>query len=106
MLWQASYPKNLLRVLMLYPGERLARPGAPIDPRGPELEAVRHVLHAARFTAAHLGLSHVEVWENPANSAYLRGGARLPADDVPMLLPLSPLVHGEDWQDYERCHWL
>lgn len=105
-LWQASYPKNLLRVLMLYPGERLARPGAPIDPRGPELEAVRHVLHAARFTAAHLGLTHVEVWETPANSAYLRGGARLPADDVPMLLPLSPLVHGEDWQDYERCHWL
>lgn len=105
-LWQASYPKNLLRVLMLYPGERLARPGAPIDPRGPELEAVRHVLHAARFTAAHLGLTHVEVWENPANSAYLRGGARLPSDDVPMLLPLSPDVQAEAWQDYERCHWL
>lgn len=105
-LWQASYPKNLLRVLMLYPGERLARPGAPIDPRGPELEAVRHVLHAARFAAAELRLTHVEVWENSVSSAYLRGGVRLPADDIPMLLPLTSDFRGDDWLDYERCHWL
>jgi GNAT superfamily N-acetyltransferase len=105
-VWQPSYPKELLRVLMLYPGERLATPGSPVDPRGPELEAVRNVLHAARFTAAELGLSHLEVWENASNSAYLRGGVRLASDDIPMLRPLIPEVRGEDWIDYERCHWL
>lgn len=105
-VWQPSYPKDLLRVLMLYPGEQVLAPGAAINPRSPELEAVRHVLHAARFTAAELGLTHVEVWENAGNGAYLRGGVRLAADDVPMLLPLTPELRGDDWTDYERCHWL
>lgn len=105
-LWQASYPKELLRVLMLYPGERVFVPGAAINPRSHELEAVRHVLHAARFLAAELGLGHVEVWENAHNGAYLRGGVRLAGEDLPMLLPFVPELRGEDWLDYERCHWL
>lgn len=105
-LWQPSYPKELLRVLMLYPGERVFIPGAPITPRSPELEAVRHVLHAARFLAAELGLGQVEVWENASNGAYLRGGARLGGEELPMLLPFVPELRGEDWVDYERCHWL
>jgi GNAT superfamily N-acetyltransferase len=105
-LWQPSHHKQLLRVLMLYPGARLATPGAPISPRGPELEVVRQVLHAARFAAAEQGLPHIEVWENPSNNAYLRGGARLAAGEVPMLRPLRREVRGEDWLDYERCHWI
>ena len=105
-VWQPSYHKDVLRVLMLFPGERLGSPGATVDPRGPELETVRNVLHAARFAAADLGLAQIEVWENASNSAYLRGGVRLAADDVPMLRPLLPGLRGEDWIDYERCHWL
>jgi hypothetical protein len=105
-IWQPSYPHDVLRVLMLYPGDRLAQPGAPVLARGPELAAVRNVLHAARFVAAELELGHIEVWENAWNSASLRGGARVPASDVPMLLPLHPAVRPEDWVDYERCHWL
>lgn len=105
-VWQPGYQKDLLRVLMLYPGERLSMPGATVDPRGPELETVRSVLHAARFAAAELALPHVEVWENASNSTYLRGGVRLEADDIPMLRPLIPDLRGEQWVDYERCHWL
>lgn len=114
-LWMPIYPEQsddparqvgLLRVLMLCPGPQLLGPTASHDPRHPELEHVRNVLHAARAVAAELGLAHIEVWENAHNASYLRGGVRTPAEDPPMFLGLQDGIQGSDWVDYEACHWL
>lgn len=107
-LWAPDYKDDLLRILTLYPGSRLAAPGAVFEPRSAEGEALRNVLHAGRAVAAELGLSAIELWENPHSSGYLRGGVRTEGKDVPMVLGLQsqPKVRGEEWLDYERAHWL
>lgn len=107
-LWAPDYRDDILRILTLYPGSRLSAPGAVFEPRSPEGEAVRNVLHAGRAVAAELGLSAIELWENPLSSAYLRGGVRTEGKDVPMVLGLQgqPKVRGDEWLDYERAHWL
>jgi GNAT superfamily N-acetyltransferase len=98
---------NVLRILTLYPGSRLATAGSVFEPRSAEGENLRNALHAARTVAGELGL----------NAAYLRGGTQMPeADDLPMVLILPsadtqrgmqrPLLRAEDWQDYERGLWL
>lgn len=112
-----DFAAQLLRVLTLYPGAQLARAGAVFEPRSPEGENLRNVLHAARTVAGQLGLSHIELWQNPLNAAYQRGGAHLqgPAQvkDLPMVLLLGPnpagaegALRAEDWHDYERGLWL
>jgi hypothetical protein len=106
-LWAPEYREGMLRILTLYPGPRLYAPGAVFEPRSPDGEAVRNVLHAARSVAAELGLLAIEVWENPCSAAYLRGGVRTQdGSDLPMLLGLTPKARGEDWLDYERVHWI
>ncbi len=105
-LWAPEYRHGVLRVLTLYPGARLFLAGLIDDPRSPEAAAVRDVLHAARDEAARLGLSTVEMWENTVNPGWLRGGLPVPAEDLPMLLPLRGGIHAEDWLDWERGHWL
>lgn len=98
---------GVLRVLTLYPGEKLAAPGAGYDPRSTEGEALRSVLQAGRVMARDLGLSALEIWENPSNAGYLEGGVRKTDDrELPMVLGLSAGIRGEDWLDYERAHWL
>jgi GNAT superfamily N-acetyltransferase len=106
-LWAPDLRDDVLRILTLYPGALLSTPGAVFTPRSPEGEAVRNVLHAARAVARELGISAVEVWENPQNAGYLRGGARgLDTHEIPMLCGLAEGVRGEDWLDYERVHWI
>jgi GNAT superfamily N-acetyltransferase len=106
-LWAPDTRAAVLRILTLYPGSRLAAPGAVFEPRSPEAEALRNVLHAARTVAGELDLPAIEVWENLENAAYLRGGARsADVHELPMLLGLQPGVRGEDWLDYERAHWI
>lgn len=106
-LWAPDVRDDVLRILTLYPGARLATPGTVFEPRSPEGEAVRNVLHAARAVARELGLSAVEVWENPQNAGYLRGGARaIDTHEIPMLVGLTDGVRGSDWLDYERVHWI
>lgn len=108
-LWTPDWkgdPRGLLRILMLYPGARLLQAGARLEPRSTEAADFRNVLHAARAAALEMGLAAVELWENPVSAAFLRGGAREVAGDVPMLLPLQTGVRAQDWIDYERCHWL
>lgn len=108
---------NVLRILTLYPGSRLATAGSVFEPRSAEGENLRNALHAARTVAGELGLPAIELWQNPLNAAYLRGGTQMPeADDLPMVLILPsagtqrgmqrPLLRAEDWQDYERGLWL
>lgn len=112
-----DYVDSVLRVLTLYPGARLAAAGAVFEPRSPEGESLRNVLHAARTVAGQLGLPAIELWQNPINASYLRGGAQIPeAKDLPMvrLFPQADMlragsrsaVRAEDWQDYERGLWL
>ena len=105
--WAPDYRDDVLRILTIYPGARLASPGAVFEPRSAEGEAVRNVLHAGRAVAKELGLSGIEIWENPQNAGYLRGGARsADAHELPMLIGLAPGIRGEDWLDYERAHWI
>jgi GNAT superfamily N-acetyltransferase len=104
-LWQPEYRRGALQVLALWPGRVLWREGQR-DPRSREAADLRNVLHAARAAATDLGLSTVEIWETPRSATFLRGGARIEAKDLPMLLPLAPGVRAEDWTDYERAHWL
>jgi GNAT superfamily N-acetyltransferase len=111
-LWAPEYrvgkggPGGVLRLLLLYPGARLAAAGASFDPRSDDAAALRNVLHAARAVACDLGLPAIELWENPQNAGYLRGGVRTDSPDLPMLRPLQPGLRGKDWLDYERVHWL
>lgn len=105
-LWAADYTDGLLRILLLYPGSRLDAAGASFDPRSPEAADLRNVLHAARTHAFFAELPTIEVWENPRNARYLRGGIHAVCEDLPMLLPLAPGVRAEDFTDYERVHWI
>ena len=104
-LWQPEYRRGALQVLTLWPGRTLWREGQR-DPRSREAADLRNVLHAARAAATELGLSTVEIWETPRSATFLRGGARVEAKELPMLLPLAAGVRAEDWSDYERAHWL
>lgn len=111
-----DFVAQVMRVLTLYPGARLARAGAVFEPRSPEGENLRNVLHAARTVAGQLGLAQIELWQNPLNAGYLRGGVHLQGEqvkDLPMVALLSPTLPGartalraDDWQDYERGLWL
>jgi GNAT superfamily N-acetyltransferase len=112
-----DFAAQVLRVLTLYPGARLASAGAVFEPRSPEGENLRNVLHAARTVAGQLGFAQIELWQNPANTGYLRGGVHLQGPeqvkDLPMVAILGPTPPGargplraEDWQDYERGLWL
>lgn len=113
-LWSAGPLQNTLRVLCQYPGAVLASatpaPGAHpselTNAHPQEAAAYRAVLHAARCEAHALGLGRVELWENPWNATFLRGGAPRPYEDMPMLAPLVPDLRAEDWRDCERGHWL
>ena len=94
-LWAPEYRLGVLQVLTLY-----LQPGA-------DRAAMDGVLTAGRRLAAELGLSTLEIWENPHNAGFLAGGERISSTkDLPMLLGLEPGVRGEDWLDYERAHWL
>jgi len=94
-LWAPEYRLSVLQVLTLY-----LQPGA-------DRAAMDGVLTAGRRLAAELGLSTLEIWENPHNAGFLAGGERISSTkDLPMLLGLEPGVRGEDWLDYERAHWL
>ncbi|MCS6915216.1 MAG: GNAT family N-acetyltransferase [Myxococcales bacterium] len=104
-LWQHDLVAGLLRVLCLYPGPTLWAQGTQVDPRHPEAQALRNVLHGARAEAAAAGLGGVEIWQNPL-MGWLRGGQEVPAADLPMMLPLAPGVRADDWLDWERGHWL
>jgi GNAT superfamily N-acetyltransferase len=112
-----DYVDNLMRVLTLYPGAHLSTAGAVFEPRSAEGENLRNVLHAARAVAGQLGLSAIELWQNPLNTGYLRGGAQSPeVKELPMVLlfpqaaaargPARPPLRADDWQDYERGLWL
>ncbi len=94
-LWAADYVKDRLRILTFVRGPRAA-------------DGVAEMLYAAGQTAVELGLSTIEIWENPHNQNDFQehAGIRSTASDLPMLLGLSPEVHGEDWLNYERAHWL
>lgn len=110
-LWAADPREGILRVLAIYPGAALSTPGAVFDPRAESAANVRNVLHAARTVAGQLGIPAIELWENPSNALYLRGGVQAVGGDVPMVLPLTSApansgLRGEEWQDYERAHWL
>lgn len=104
-LWQPDYVQSALRVLCLWPGRALFTQGLR-DPRSREAADLRNVLHAARAAANELQLATVEIWETPRSATYLRGGARMATKELPMLLPLLPGVRAEDWNDYERTHWI
>lgn len=112
-----DFVDNVLRVLTLYPGAQLSTAGAVFDPRSPHGENLRNVLHGARTVAGQLGLPAIELWQNPQNAAYLRGGVQVPqAKDLPMVLLFATessrrggqrvAPRAEDWQDYERGIWL
>ncbi len=112
-----DFVAQVLRVLTLYPGARLASAGAVFEPRSPEGENLRNALHAARTVAGQLGLPHIELWQNPKNAGYLRGGVHVQepglVKELPMVLLLGPTpaaargpLRAEDWQDYERGLWL
>ncbi len=116
-VFSPDFVDNVMRVLTLYPGARLAKAGAVFEPRSPEGENLRNVLHAARTVAGQLGLPSIEIWQNPLNAGYLRGGVQVPeAKDLPMILLLAgttgtrgsakAALRAEDWQDYERGLWL
>jgi GNAT superfamily N-acetyltransferase len=104
-LWMHDLRKELLRVLLLYPGPEIFAAGSQ-DPRSPQAAALRNVLHAARAEAAHCGLRGVEIWENAINAGWLRGGQPAASEDLPMVLALDRRVNGNDWLDWERGHWL
>jgi GNAT superfamily N-acetyltransferase len=105
-LWMHDFRKELLRLLVLYPGEQMFQRGQPYDARSAEAAALRAVLHGARAEAAHAGLSAVEIWENATMSGWLRGGHQVASGDLPMLCPLARGVRAEDWLDWERGHWV
>ena len=105
-VWAPDHRKGVLMILALYPGALLADPATRLSPHSPEGEHIRGVLHAARVVAGQLGLAQIELWQNPHNARYVRGGISVAADDVPMILALSSSVREKDWQDYERRIWI